>query len=145
MNLINRLDHASGRPLPVTYAVYLLYAFLAIAVADFVVSQIVFFVSSPRPDALGDLSFNLAMNAVCYLLCFFVATRIAAGENWARWALVGGLVVITLICTLSLPTLLAGDVSRGIGALAQVLVTGVAVALLFQGPANAWFAGGSHG
>lgn len=135
MNFIYRLYQDPDRPVKVTHAVLLLYALLVLEIALFLIQSIVFYITHPEQFRLSSILFQ----SFVYALMFLVARKIAGGKNWARWLLLIGFIfiVITSLCTIQM--ILDGDAITGISVLSQVIITGMAVNLLFQSSSSRWF------
>lgn len=142
MSLFNSLKPDTDRPVQVTYAVFLLYAFLAISLLVYLGHSIVFFFLNTEEYSQPQFLFDLFVTAIAYMLMLFVTVKIANGKNWARWFLLIGFVLSLVITTIGLRELISRDAISGVISLSQVLVTAVAVALLFQRPSSAWFKSG---
>lgn len=139
MNFIYRLDQDPDRPAQVTYAILLLYAFLALQISLHLIQIIDFYIAYPERFALGSVLFQTIVYAIGYVLMFLVARKIADGRNWARWLLlIGfGLSVVTIVCNVQI--ILGGDALNGISSLSQIIVTALAATLLFQKSSSTWF------
>ena len=95
----------------------------------------------PEEFSLGNYVFDLSLTVFGYFIMYFVTIKIAAERNWARWLLLVGFLLYLLGIICNMRVILSGDAISGIEILSQVLVTGLAAALLFQRPSSVWFTG----
>ena len=139
MNIIYRLNQDPDRPPQVTYAVLFLYALLVFQIALYLIQNIVFYITFSEQFELGTVGFDILVFALATWLMFVVARKIEDGKNWARWLLMIGFIFIVITSLCGIQILLEGDALRGISVLSQVIVTGMAVTLLFQPSSSRWF------
>lgn len=139
MNSIRFLKSDPDRPAQVTYAVYLLYAILAIVFFLHLLRTIVFLIVNPVEFSPGSFLFQFLLVTISYVLMFIVARKIADVRNWARWLLLIGFVLTMLNTVLNMPSLIFGNAIAGMMGLGEIIVTALAVALLFQRPSSIWF------
>ena len=144
MNYIWHFDRDPSRPTQISIALFLLYAFLETSLLIYKGRAFAGFFVYPVQVIQGYFILELAITAVAYLLMFFVAAKIAAGKNWARWMLLFGLFVIFIVTTCNMNVLVFGDAVAGLLVVGQVMVTALAAALLFQRPSNVWFTTGEY-
>jgi hypothetical protein len=144
MNFVRFLNQDSDRPTQVTYAVFLLYVFLAVSFVILLLQTAVSLFIRPAGITIADYLINFSLAALAYMVMYFVAAKIAARKNWARWLLLVGFAVLMILTTHNMPLLVFGDATLGILLMVQVLGTAVAVALLFQRPCSEWFGSGKH-
>jgi len=139
VNIIYRLNQDHDRPPQVTYAVLFLYALIAFQIALYLIQNIVFYITFPEQFEPGTVIFDILVFALATWLMFVVARKIEDGKNWARWLLLIGFIFIVTTSLCGIQILLEGDALRGISVLSQVIVTGMAVTLLFQPSSSRWF------
>ena len=70
---------------------------------------------------------------------YVVARKIAEGKNWARWLLAIGFAFNIFRNIFSGPSFFSGDAILGIVTAVDLIVTALAVVLLFQQSSSAWF------
>lgn len=140
MNIAGYLIRDPDRPEQVTYAVFMLHVFLVVSFVIYLVQTAVSLVAQSYRIPISAFALSFILTTAIYLVMYFVATKVAAGRNWARWLLLGGFIILVVISNWNMQLLIFGNAALGLLILIQMLVTAVAVALLFQQPCNTWFA-----
>ena len=125
----------SARPKQVTYAVYLIYAALAVGFLYSAVSATAYWQATAE-------QYTNPSTIICfvfgYLYVIFFAVKIAAGRNWARWLYL----VEVILSVLSIVGQFGSHIDYPIRASLLALSKGIqlyAIILLFQAPSSAWF------
>lgn len=137
-----QLSRNPNRPIQVTYAAYLLYAFMLIVITNFLIRSIILVdYFSETSLTLWGTVFMTLFQAGLMVLSLYVISRIAAGENWARWILVVVLIFNCVMLLTGLRDFLHGSTIATLINVGYVLVPAIAIALLFQGPSNRYFTG----
>lgn len=127
--------NVSARPQKVTLAVKLLYFVVAIGVLRTGMT-VMRHIEVRSPD------FLITTKALFYAASILVIYQMGKGKNWARWTLVGLLVVhVPLTILPAFESFVTNPVNIGLGFL-QLAMYLVSLALLFQKSSSDWFASG---
>ena len=119
------------RPKQVLYAVYLIYAQIAISIIILMIAVL------NRPPGSYTLGIICAIT-IALLIPIWPTSRIAAGRNWAR-ILNLVFVILSLFGVIDLVQNVAADpLPWSLAAMSTILGL-IAIALLFSGPSRAWF------
>lgn len=139
MNIVRYLNQDPERPAQVTYAVFMLHLFLVISFVVYLVHMAVSLLVQPFTIPISTFVISVIIMTAIYGVMFFVAGKIADRKNWARWLLLLGFILLMAATIHNMPLLVFGDVVFGLTIMVQLLVTALAVALLFQESCTAWF------
>ena len=119
------------RPKQVLYAVYLIYAQIAISI-------IILMVDVPNRPSGSYTPFIICALTIAFLIAIWSTSRIAAGRNWAR-ILYLVFVILSLFSVIDLVQNIADDPLPWSRNAISTILGLIVLVLLFKSPSNTWF------
>jgi drug/metabolite transporter (DMT)-like permease len=133
METTDQEKHIPRKPIQVTYAFYLILGAIAVTLVGSMITRVL-----SEQASLSELLAGTASVGLVLLLPLWLAFKINAGRNWARW----GFVIFAVLGLFDTLNLLSSFSDHPIQSTYYAISVGLsffAIFLLFQPPANVWF------